>query len=107
MKDSESMVKVLHTIGKEAETSQSNIAKRVGISVGKVNYILQELYKKGIVKTERFINSKNRWAYRYILTPIGVKEKARVTKEFVKRKMAEYEKLMEDSGSCLKENGEK
>ncbi len=56
---------------------------------------MQELYKKGIVKTERFINSKNKWAYRYILTPIGVKEKARVTKEFVKRKMVEYTKLVE------------
>ncbi len=54
IKIDESMVKVLHTIGKEAETSQSNIAKRVGMSVGKVNYILQELYKKGIVKTTKF-----------------------------------------------------
>ncbi len=48
------MIKVLHIIGKEAETSQNIIAKRVGISVGKVNYILKELYKKGIVKTTNF-----------------------------------------------------
>ncbi len=96
MKDSESMVKVLHTIGKEAETSQSNIAKRVDISVGKVNYIIKALIEKGIIKTENFLNSKNKWAYRYILTPIGIKEKARITKEFVKRKMAEYKKLTED-----------
>ncbi len=54
VKDSESMVKVLHIIGKEAETSQSNIAKIVGISVGKVNYILKELCRKGIVKTTKF-----------------------------------------------------
>ncbi|NOX14493.1 MAG: MarR family EPS-associated transcriptional regulator [Epsilonproteobacteria bacterium] len=93
------MVKVLHTIGREAETSQSNIAKRVGISVGKVNYILQELYKKGIVKTERFINSKNRWAYKYILTPKGIKEKTKITKEFVKRKITEYEKMLEEVDS--------
>ncbi len=90
------MVKVLHTIGKEAETSQSNIAKRVGISVGKVNYILKALIEKGIVKTERFINSKNRWAYKYILTPKGIKEKTKITKEFVKRKIAEYEKMLEE-----------
>ncbi len=56
IKDSESMVKVLHIIGKETETSQSNIAKRVGISVGKVNYIIKALIEKGIVKTERFLS---------------------------------------------------
>ncbi len=94
IKDNESVVKVLHIIGKETETSQSNIAKMVGISVGKVNYILKELYKKGIIKTERFLNSKNKWAYRYIFTPNGIKEKTRITREFVKRKMAEYEKLL-------------
>ncbi len=61
-----------------------------------MNYILKELYKKGIVKTERFINSKNRWAYKYILTSDGIKEKARITKEFVKRKIVEYEKMLEE-----------
>ena len=95
IKDNESMVKVLHAIDKEAETSQSNIAKKVDISAGKVNYILKELCKKGIIKTQRFLNSKHKWAYRYILTPIGIKEKSRITKEFVKRKMAEYEELLE------------
>ncbi len=64
MKDSESLVKVLHIIGKETETSQSNIAKRDDISVGKVNYIIKALIEKGIIKTENFLNSKNKWAYR-------------------------------------------
>jgi len=56
IKDNEYMVKVPYAIGKESETSQSNIAKKVGISAGKVNYILEELYKKGIIKTQRFLN---------------------------------------------------
>ncbi len=92
-------IKFLNTIYKNSDQSQRELAEIIGISVGKTNYIIKALIKKGLIKTENFLNSKNKWAYRYILTPIGIKEKTRITKEFVKRKMAEYKELMEDSES--------
>ena len=81
---------------KNPELSQRDLAENIGISVGKTNYIIKFLIKKGLIKTENFLNSKNKWAYRYILTPEGIKEKARITKEFVKRKMEEYGRLLEE-----------
>jgi len=91
----ESIVKLLNVIYKNPQASQREIAKSMGISLGKTNYIIKELVKKGIIKTERFLNSKNKWAYKYLLTPKGMKEKARITRDFVKRKMKEYEELLE------------
>ncbi len=73
-------IKLLKTIYKNPDQSQRELAKIVGISVGKTNYIIKALIKKGLIKTERFLNSKNKWAYRYILTPDGIKEKTRITK---------------------------
>jgi len=86
VKDSESMVKVLHVIGKEAETSQSNIAKSVGISVGKVNYILKELYKKGIVKTERFLKLKKQMGLQIYSNTDWRKRKSKNHKGICKKK---------------------
>ena len=90
----EVVVKLLHIVYKNPEVPQRKIARSIGISLGKTNYIIKELAKKGIIKIENFLNSKNRWAYRYILTPKGIREKARITRNFVKRKMAEYEELL-------------
>ncbi|MHB1647110.1 MAG: hypothetical protein ACYCSW_11525 [bacterium] len=67
---------------------------KLGVSIGKVNYILKELTLKGLVKTKRFVNSKNKWAYKYILTPEGIIQKLILTKDFIGRKLKEYEELM-------------
>ena len=96
MEQEEATIRLLHTIHKNSELSQRDLSKSIGISVGKTNYIIKALIKKGLIKTENFLNSKNKWAYRYILTPEGIKEKARITREFVKRKMEECEKLLEE-----------
>ncbi len=91
-------IKFLNTVYKNnSDQSQRELAEIIGISVGKTNYIIKALVKKGLIKTENFLNSKNKWAYKYILTPNGIKEKARITKKFVKRKMAEYKEMLEDS----------
>ncbi len=95
MDKEESMVKLLNVVHKNPELSQRELAKAIGISVGKTNYVIKALIQKGFIKTSRFLNSKNKWGYKYILTSKGVKEKTRITKEFVKRKMEEYEKLLE------------
>ena len=96
MEHEEATVKLLKIIQDNPEISQRDLAKTIGISIGKTNYIIKALINKGIIKTQRFLNSKNKWAYRYLLTPKGIKEKARITREFVKRKIEEYEKLLEE-----------
>ena len=94
IKDVETIVKVFDILGKNPESSQRDIARSIGISVGKVNHVLKALILKGFVKTENFINSKNKWAYRYILTSRGMKEKVKITRQFVKKKIEEYERLL-------------
>ena len=93
-KDFETMAKMLKIIEDDPEKSQRDIASESGVSIGKVNYILKELTLKGMVKTKRFINSKNKRAYMYILTPEGVSHRFALTKDFIGRKLKEYEELM-------------
>ena len=95
MRDKETVVKLLNILFKNPEYSQRDIASALGISLGKVNYVLRALIDKGLIKTERFINSRNKWAYRYLLTPRGIKEKLRLTRDFVRQKIKEYESLLD------------
>lgn len=73
--------------------SQRDLASALGVSVGRVNYCLKALAEKGLVKVENYRTSTNRLAYLYLLTPAGVAEKARLTRQFLIRKMAEYDAL--------------
>ena len=73
--------------------SQREVARELGISVGKVNYCLKALVDKGWIKAANFKNSKNKTAYRYLLTPRGFEEKARVTAKFLQSRVREYEAL--------------
>ena len=76
--------------------SQPSIAKEVGFSVGKVNFILKALIEKGLVKTEKFIASNNKMKYNYLLTDEGIREKMHLTAKFIERKKAEYEMLQSE-----------
>ena len=78
------------------DVSQPSIAKEVGFSVGKVNFILQALVEKGLVKSERFIASNNKMKYSYLLTDEGIKEKMTLTRKFIDRKKVEYEELQRE-----------
>lgn len=73
--------------------SQREVARELGISLGKVNYCLKALASKGLIKATNFRNSRNKSAYMYLLTPRGLEEKARVTTRFLHRKVREYEAL--------------
>ncbi len=73
--------------------SQRDLAKRLGISLGKVNFCLNALVAKGCLKVNNFRNSDNKLAYAYLLTPQGIEEKARLTVAFLKYKTQEYERL--------------
>jgi EPS-associated MarR family transcriptional regulator len=76
--------------------SQRDVARQLGISLGKVNFCVQALVEKGILKATNFKNSKHKAAYMYLLTPRGIEEKAQVTARFLQKKIQEYEELRAD-----------
>lgn len=75
------------------DLTQRELAEKLGVSVGGVNYCLKALVDKGWVKMKNFAHSKNKFGYVYVLTPHGLSEKANLTARFLKRKMVEYETL--------------
>ena len=93
MFDDDTSYGLLKTLENNPSLSQRDMAKRLGISLGKVNFCLNALIEKGCLKVNNFRNSENKLAYAYLLTPHGVEEKARMTVRFLKYKMQEYEQL--------------
>jgi EPS-associated MarR family transcriptional regulator len=73
--------------------SQRTLAKEVGINVSTINFCLKALVEKGWIKMGNFSKNPDKLSYAYLLTPTGVAEKAALTRRFLQRKMAEYEKL--------------
>ena len=88
--------RVLRYINKNPETNQREIAKDLGLSLGKLNYCLQELKKKGLIKINNFKRSENKSRYLYLLTPKGIIEKTKITLAFMKRIMKEYDELKKE-----------
>lgn len=84
---------LLKTLEENPGLSQRDLAKRLGVSLGKINYCLNALVTKGSVKINNFRNSDNKLAYAYLLTPGGVEQKAIMTVQFLKYKVQEYERL--------------
>src|SRR5258706_11210746 len=82
--------KILKRLEADPRVSQRDLARELGISVGRANYCLQALIAKGLVKANNFKNSQNKKAYMYLLTPQGIAEKVRVTADFLQIKMNEY-----------------
>lgn len=93
MSDDNTSYGLLKTLEDNPSLSQRDLAKRLGISLGKVNFCLNALIEKGCLKVKNFRNSDNKLAYAYLLTPHGVEQKARMTVEFLQIKVQEYEKL--------------
>jgi len=85
--------RILKLLEADPHASQRRIADELGISLGRVNFCLQALIEKGLVKVNNFRNSANKQAYLYLLTPRGIEEKAMVTARFLRRKLDEYEAL--------------
>ncbi len=69
------------------------MAKHVGISLGKVNFLISELAGKGLIEVKRFKNNKNKAAYAYLLTPDGLAEKTKQTMGFLQSKITEYKTI--------------
>lgn len=94
----------LRELTNDGTLSQRDLSRKMGISLGKVNYIVNELLSKGYIKAERFKNAKNKMAYMYILTPHGLAEKFRQTQAFIRRKTEEYERLKTEIESLRSEH---
>ncbi len=85
---------VLRSLYKKPEMSQRELARELGFSLGKMNYCLKALRDKGFVKIENFKNQKNKFRYiQYIITSKGISERTKLTVDFMKRKIKEYEEL--------------
>ena len=89
----EDRYRILKRLAEDPGASQRVLAEELGISLGKVNYCLNALIEKGLLKVNNFRTSDNKRAYAYYLTPRGVKAKAQVTVRFLQRKIAQYESL--------------
>jgi EPS-associated MarR family transcriptional regulator len=85
--------RLLKLLENNPNMTQRQMAGEMGLSLGKFNYCLKELVKKGIVKIDRFTTSDNKAGYMYVLTPHGIEEKAKITVSFLRRKMKEYEEI--------------
>lgn len=93
MSADEAQYKLLRLIEVNPQMSQREVARELGMSLGKVNYCLQALMRKGWIKAVNFKNSQNKSAYMYLLTPRGLKQKAELTVHFLQIKMHEFERL--------------
>jgi EPS-associated MarR family transcriptional regulator len=107
MLDEATHYSLLKTLEENPELSQRDLAKRLGVSLGKVNFCLNALVEKGSLKINNFRNSENKLAYAYLLTPRGVDEKARITVQFLKNKMREYERLKSEIEELQREAKQK
>lgn len=87
---------ILRKISKETNVSQRKIASDLGYSLGKVNYCLVALKKKGLIKMSNFKKSQSKNSYLYYLTPKGFSEKTKITIRFMKLKMQEYDELQKE-----------
>lgn len=81
---------LLREIAAQDGASQRDLARRLGVSVGKVNYCLRAVIDRGWVKANNFRRSDNKWAYAYLLTPNGMKAKLHLARAFLERKEQEY-----------------
>ena len=96
MEKNQDNLDLLRKISKQPKVSQRMLADELGFSLGKLNYCLNALKKKGLIKIKNFKNSKNKINYIYLLTPKGITKKSLLTVNFMKKKMKEYEELKKE-----------
>ena len=94
MKNEQDQFEVLRKIQETPESSQRELAEKLGFSLGKLNYCLKALQKKGLVKLQNFQKKTNKISYlQYVITPKGISERTKLTVNFMKKKMKEYDEL--------------
>ncbi len=98
MNDNQDHFEILRKIKTKPKATQREMAKELGFSLGKLNYCLKSLRSKGLIKIENFKKNPEKLNYIYVLTPKGITEKTKLTINFMKRKMKEYEELKKEVG---------
>ena len=96
MSDNPEDFEILRKIQKNPDASQRELAEKLGFSLGKLNYCLKALQRKGFIKVENFKKNKNKINYLYLLTPEGLAKKTKLTLNFMKKKMEEYDELKKE-----------
>ena len=85
--------RIMRILQENSDLTQRELAEKLGMSVGGLNYCLHALIDKGLVKIQNFSNSKNKFKYVYLLTPMGIEDKLALASRFLSRKLEEYETL--------------
>lgn len=99
MENNQDHFDILRKIQKKPNSTQRELAVELGFSLGKLNYCLKALQAKGLVKIENFKKNPNKINYFYVLTPAGIATKTKLTLNFMKRKMKEYDELKKELGN--------
>lgn len=93
MKNNQDNLNILIKLSNKKNITQRKLASELGFSLGKLNYCINALKQKGLIKIENFKKNKNKINYFYVLTPKGISQKMNLTLLFMKKKMNEYEEL--------------
>ena len=96
MKNNQDHFEVLRKLQKKPDSTQRELAEELGFSLGKLNYCLKALKSKGLLKIKNFKKNPHKINYIYTLTPKGISEKTKLTINFMKRKMQEYDELKKE-----------
>lgn len=102
----EAHLRILRAIQANPDLSQRDLARELGISLGKVNYCLRALLQGGWIKTRNFKNSKNKIAYSYLVSPKGIEQKLKLTKQFLEKKQNEFDLLRREIRQLCKETSQ-
>jgi len=98
MENNQDNLNILRKIQSKSDITQRDLANELGFSLGKLNYCLKALKNKGLIKIKNFEKNKSKVSYMYLLTPKGISAKTKLTINFMKRKMAEYDELQKELG---------
>ena len=104
MHNNHNYLNILRQLANLKKTTQRELASNLGYSLGKLNYCLKELKKKGLIKVSNFKKNTNNQKYIYVLTPKGISYRTKLTINFMKLKMKEYDDLKKDLEESKKNN---
>ena len=96
MSKKQNKFQILQSLERDSHPTQRQLSNNLGVSLGKVNYCLKSLIEKEFIKVSNFRNNKNKIQYSYLLTPKGIKEKAKLTLDFIRIKTQEYDTLKQE-----------
>ena len=103
MVDQELEYRALKLLEQQPNLTQRQLAEQLGVSLGKTHYLVKSLIDVGWVKLDNFQRSDNKWGYAYLLTPMGIVEKAAITARFLVRKQREYTQLQQEIAQLQEE----